>query len=207
MLKKTINHKDLDGNDVETDVYFNLTKAEAIELNIRNDLEVIGRSRNNNEIMDTFKRILEMSYGVRTGSGQFIKEGFKAFAASEAYSELFMEIWTNPDYALEFIRGILPSDMVLEDHGNQSNIPANLANHPSMQGHQKPQSRHEAREQAIGEETGYPRETSNVAANPEFEEFVAWKNSYKGQSQTPPDRVSPPEAPQQVDSPPREDLI
>ena len=58
MHKEIIKHNDLDGKPTETDAYFNLTKAEAIKLNIRNDLELIGRSRNNDEILDTFDRIL-----------------------------------------------------------------------------------------------------------------------------------------------------
>lgn len=183
MLKKTITYKDLDGNQAEEDAYFNLTKAEAIELNIRNDLEVIGRGRNNNEIMDTFKRILSMSYGVRTGNGKFIKEGFPEFAASEAYSELFMEIWTKPEYAIEFIKGILPPDMIEPSTDSQANVPETLKNHPSMQGYK--QSRSESRstdwdrdnpsidfrkpspdrEQTIGEEAGF------AARNPALANF------------------------------------
>lgn len=140
MLKKTIKHNDLDGNPVETDAYFNLTKAECIELNIRNDLEVVGRSRNQNEIMDVFKRIIGMSFGVRTVNGEFIKEGFPAFSASEAYSELFMEIWQNPEYAQEFIRGIMPAGVIELAEGQQetqSDIPEHLRNHPSMQSNLK----------------------------------------------------------------------
>lgn len=222
MLKKTIKYKDLDGNPAEEDAYFNLTKAEAIELNIRNDLEVIGRSKNQNEIMDTFKRILQMSYGVRTGDGKFLKEerDFKTFIASEAYSELFMEIWQNPDYALEFIRGILPAEVVAEmpgqpTQGNQSSIPAHLANHPSMQGHKEqapptpqPQpapSEPQLRAQAYPEQrpTESPQEME-ARLRREIEEQYANQNK----ANTPPESgVTTPEAPQQVVTPPRDELI
>ena len=198
MLKKTIKHLDLDGNPTETDAYFNLTKAEAIELNIRNDLEVIGRSRNNNEIMDTFKRILQMSYGKRTGGGEFIKEGFPAFAASEAYSELFMEIWMNPEYAQEFIKGILPAGILpQEGQGSQADIPARLADHSSMQGYK-------AKTPPSGPSGGSDVPAQTQAEKNDYQEYLAFKASRA--AQTPPDRVSPPEAPQQTNTA-REDLI
>lgn len=229
MLKKTIKFTDLDGNPAEEDAYFNLTKAEAIELNIRNDLEVIGRGRNNNEIMDTFKRILSMSYGVRTGDGKFRKEGFPEFAASEAYSELFMEIWTKPDYAIEFIKSILPPEMIDPTTDSQADIPAGLQKHPSMQGYRQPQSRSEAREQAATQSrstdwdrdnpaeefrkpslenfntTPYPQPPA-MSTKAEYEEFLAYKASREA-SQNAPAPVSPsPETPQQPDSP-RDELI
>lgn len=170
MLKKTIKHDDLDGNPTESVAYFNLTKAEAIEINIRNDLEAIGQSRNNNEIMDTFKRILQASYGKRTGSGEFIKEGFPAFAASEAYSELFMEIWTNPEYAQEFIKGLLPAGISLEEkQTSKSAVPEHLRDHPSMQSHLKPQ---QAQAQARPEA---PVEV--VVPHDDYRAFLAYKAS------------------------------
>lgn len=155
MLKKTIVHKDADGNDVETDAYFNLTKAEALELNIRNDLEVIGRNRNQNETMDAFHRILQMSYGVKTGDGRFIKVNsngaplYYEFKSTEAYSELFMEIFTNAEYATEFVTAILPAEVVAASvpgaaAPSQANVPGHLANHPSMQGYKRPAEREEA---------------------------------------------------------------
>lgn len=145
MLKETIQYTDLDGNPAEEDAYFNLTKAEALELNIRNDLEVIGRSKNTNEIMDTFKRILKASYGKRTTDGKFIKEDrdFAIFAASEAYSVLFLRIFSSEDFASNFIKSILPADLVAATETapapqSQSSVPPTMADHPSMQGHRAP---------------------------------------------------------------------
>lgn len=198
MLKKTLKYTDLDGNPAEEVAYFNLTKAEAIELNIRNDLEVIGNSRDQNLIMDTFKRILEMSYGERNAAGKFSHKGFPEFAASEAYSELFMEIWQNPEYAQEFVLGILPPNIAdpAEVQQSQSNIPAHLADHPSMQSHRAPQQHAPRREE--------PKSPTPTDVGPDYSEFLAWKSAQAGH--TPPERVSPPEAPQQALFP-REDLI
>lgn len=191
MLKKTIQFTDEFGNAAEFDAYFNLTKAECIELNIRNDLEVVGRSRDNNQIMDTFKRLLSLAYGERTGDNKFLKTMpsgqpyFAAFSTTEAYSELFMEIWTNPDYALEFIKSIMPAEVVAEaDLGvanSQSSVPGHMAQHPSMQGHQKPQSgRRVAEEQPkqrelhVGDNGPYVQ-TPAIATDPEYQEFLEQK--------------------------------
>lgn len=201
MLKKTIKHKDVDGNDVETDAYFNLTKAEALEINIRNDLEVIGRNRNNNEIMDAFRRIMSMAYGVKTSDGKFLKVNaqgaplFHEFASTEAYSELFMEIFTDSGKALAFIKGILPAEISEEHFGTgaqsqQADIPAHMAQHPSMQGYKRPESRREAREQ----------EYTRTAADQdlEYQQYLREK-ALRQNGITPSAQVSP-EVPQQDDS-------
>jgi hypothetical protein len=200
MLKKTIKHKDLDGNDVETDAYFNLTKAEAVELNIRNDLEVIGRNRNNNEIMDAFRRVMSMSYGVKTSDGKFIKVNpqgaplFNEFSTGEAYSELFMELFTDSGKALEFIKGILPAEIASEQFGapagsapSQAEVPSHLAGHPSMQGYRQatPSPR------PAPEATITPAQPSAADQDTEYQEWL--KN--RGIS-APPGEVSTPEAPQ-----------
>ena len=183
MLKKTIKHNDLDGNPTETVAYFNLTKAEAIEINIRNDLEAIGQSRNNNEIMDTFKRILQASYGKRTGSGEFIKEGFPAFSASEAYSELFMEIWSKPEYAQEFIQGLLPAGITLEaKQTSQSAVPEHLRDHPSMQSHLKPQQT--PREKLPNFDTTPAVQPPAIATDSEYQAFLAYKAAQEAATTT-----------------------
>jgi hypothetical protein len=131
--------------------------------------------------MDTFKRILSMSYGRRTGGGEFIKEGFPAFAASEAYSELFMEIWHNPDYAQEFIKSILPPDILPEEGSSQADIPAHMANHPSMQGYKAKQETNTqpnvvetpSQTRPYFEAGEAPAQTN--AEKSEYQEFLAFK--------------------------------
>lgn len=202
MLTKTIKHNDLDGNPTETVAYFNLTKAEALILNIRNDLEAIGKSRDNNQIMDTFTRIMQASYGKRTGNGEFVKEGFAAFSASEAYSELFMELFMSANYATEFIKGILPKDISFDEQeqGSKSSIPEHLRSHPSMQSHLQKQSQPPVvvSEQAVSS----PAQTQ-VEKN-DYQEFLAFKAMREGTTPSG-TGVSNPEEPQQDG--PRADLI
>lgn len=126
MLKKTINYVDFNGNPASEDFYFNLTKAEVAEMEVKAStldpsgnvsggmqemLNDIVRSGSGQRIIEVFKEILAMSYGIKSEDGKrFIKspEIFKAFSETAAYSEFFMELLTQPDAAANFIKGVLP---------------------------------------------------------------------------------------------------
>lgn len=117
MLKKTITYVDYDGNSRTEDFYFNLTKAEVIEMEygveggMQKMLERIVAENNTMRLMENFKKIIVKSYGIKSPDGKrFIKneEVLNAFVESEAYSELFVELATNAKVATEFINGILP---------------------------------------------------------------------------------------------------
>lgn len=186
MLIETIQYKDpVDGSDQESTEYFNLTKAECLELNIRNDLEVVGKSKNRNEIMDTFRRILSAAYGVRLSSGAFVKRNeklipyFEEFVTTEAYSELFVKLFSDPEYAQRFITAILPPDLnsAAEQVSQSTGIPAGLQNHPSMQGHQQ-----KRRDLRVGE-NGPAVQPPAIATDQEFEEFLAFKRAKQEREQ------------------------
>lgn len=114
MLAKTLTYKDFNDQEVTDTFYFNLTEAELLELNIRDDLEAVGKSGNANKIMDTFKRILKASYGVRTpGGARFLKtdQDWNEFVSSTAYSDIFIQLVTDAEYAAAFIRELVPADL------------------------------------------------------------------------------------------------
>lgn len=147
MLAKTLTYKDFNGQEVTDSFYFNLTEAELLELNIRDDLEAVGKSGNANKIMDTFKRILKASYGVRTpGGAKFIKtdQDWHEFVSSTAYSDIFIQLVTDADYAAAFIRELVPADLAarVEAKAEQAGMtPSEIAranSEASMQGHLKP---------------------------------------------------------------------
>ena len=61
-----------------------------------------------------FKDIILRSYGEKSPDGRrFIKskEITDAFAQTEAYSDLFMELATDAEAASDFINAIVPQDM------------------------------------------------------------------------------------------------
>jgi len=123
MLKKTIKYTDYDGNEREEDFYFNLSKAELIEMQmgisggLEKKLRKIISSQDIVEIMAIFKEIILKAYGEKSADGKrFIKskELSEAFTQTEAYSELFMQITTDEKLASEFVNGIIPKDIVEE---------------------------------------------------------------------------------------------
>jgi hypothetical protein len=120
MIKKTITFEDLDGNKITEDFYFNLSKAELLELEtstkigFSETLQRLVKEEDNNKIIEYFKKIILLSYGVRSDDGRrFIKsqELRDSFEQTDAYSELFMELATQADAGSAFINGIVPSSI------------------------------------------------------------------------------------------------
>lgn len=120
MLKKTITYKDY--NDVERteDFYFNLSKAEAMEMELSitggltEMIRKIVAAQDTPTIIATFKQIILKAYGEKSADGRrFIKseELSKAFSETEAYSILYMELATDANAAAEFVNGIVPKDV------------------------------------------------------------------------------------------------
>ena len=66
-------------------------------------------------IIKIFKDLILKSYGEKSIDGKrFEKKNgalAEAFAETEAFSELFMELATDADKAAEFVNGIVPADM------------------------------------------------------------------------------------------------
>lgn len=117
MLKKTITYKDYDNNTRTEDFYFNLSKAECMEMELSTTggmqqmIERIISEKDNEKIVKIFKEIILKSYGQKSPDGKhFYKspEISSEFAATEAYSELFMELATDADAAAKFIGAVLP---------------------------------------------------------------------------------------------------
>ena len=124
MLKKVITYTDYDGETRTETHWFNLTKAEILEMEL---LTVGGMEKMIQNIIETqdvpslvklFKTLIDKSYGVKSPDGKrFIKshEALQEFKETEAYSELFMELATDSDAASKFIEGIVPSGIDIND--------------------------------------------------------------------------------------------
>ena len=118
MFKKTIKYTDFDGLERKEDFYFNLTKAELLEMQLsmegglRGYLERIIKTQSQPELVKMFKEIIMRAYGEKSPDGKrFMKsdEIRRNFECTEAYSELFMELATNSDAAAEFVNALLPA--------------------------------------------------------------------------------------------------
>lgn len=123
MFKKKINYTDFDGNSRSETFYFNFTKGELLEMQIGtnggydNYLKRLVESQDQAEITKIFKEIILKAYGIKSDDGKrFIKTDAlrEEFTQTEAYSELFTELATNTESAIEFINGIMPPALMAE---------------------------------------------------------------------------------------------
>lgn len=120
MIKETITYTDYNGVERKEDYYFNLTKAEIMEMEMSTKgglAEMIQRiiaAQDQPAIIKIFKDLIIKSYGVKSADGKrFIKndEVVEEFVQTEAFSQLFMKLATDSDAAAKFVNGIVPADM------------------------------------------------------------------------------------------------
>ena len=99
MLKETIEYTDYNGVVRKEDFRFNLTQAEVVEMEMREEggmvamIQRIVDAKDNKAIMKTFKDLVLKAYGVTSADGRrFIKsdELREEFSQTEAYNILFM---------------------------------------------------------------------------------------------------------------------
>lgn len=131
MLKKTITYTDYNEIAHTETYYFNLSKAECMEMEMSTSgglTEMINKIIETQDvpaIIKIFKDLILKAYGVKSPDGKrFIKseELSTAFAQTEAYSVLFMELATNAEEAAAFVNGIMPS---IDKKSNPVVVPTN----------------------------------------------------------------------------------
>ena len=120
MLKKTITYTDYNGVERKEDFYFNLSKAEIMEMELSTTgglsemIQKVVTSKDTPSIMKIFKELILKAYGEKSADGKrFLKspELSRSFEQTEAYSNLFMELATNAEAAAKFVNEIVPSDI------------------------------------------------------------------------------------------------
>ena len=120
MLKKTITYVDYNGVERTEDFYFNLSKAEVLELEMGTTgglTEMINKivaAQDTPTLIKIFKDLVLKAYGEKSPDGKrFIKsdEIRDAFSQTEAYSNLFMELATDAEAASKFFNGIIPDNV------------------------------------------------------------------------------------------------
>jgi hypothetical protein len=129
MLKKTITYNDFDGNQRTEDFYFNLTKAEVLEMEMGETggleklLRKIVAEQDSKRIIGFFKEFILKAYGEKSPDGKhFVKSEAlsTSFTQTEAYSQLFMLLATDAKAASDFVNSVIPQDMAanVESHTN-----------------------------------------------------------------------------------------
>lgn len=128
MIKKTITYTDYNGIERTENFYFNLSKAEVMEMELSADggmttaIQKIIDAKDVPAIIRVFKDLVLKSYGVKSDDGRrFMKtkpDGSHYaddFKETEAYSQIFMELATDAETASAFINGIIPNTPTSKD--------------------------------------------------------------------------------------------
>lgn len=124
MIKKTIKYTDYNGVEREESFFFNLSKAELMEMEMgtaggmAETIQKIVETQDGPGLVTIFKDLILKAYGEKSADGKrFVKindAGVRlsiAFSQTEAYSKLFMELATDADAASNFVKGIMPADI------------------------------------------------------------------------------------------------
>lgn len=123
MHKVNLTYEDYNGDTVTEDLYFNLTKAELLDMNFEatgglvNYMESIINARDVATLNTLFKNLLLKAYGEKTPDGKhFMKtpEIALKFQCSIPFDILYTRFSTDADAASEFITSIVPKDVVEE---------------------------------------------------------------------------------------------
>lgn len=120
MLAKKIKYTDFDGVERNETFYFNINKAEAIELELEESGGLISllmkmvEAQDVPKIFKLFKKLVGVSIGEKSNDGKYLMKSPEItakFFATNAYETLFMEIMSSPDAAANFVNSIVPQDI------------------------------------------------------------------------------------------------
>lgn len=120
MFKKTVKYTDYNDQERVEDFYFNLTKAEVLEMELSTTgglsamIQGVIDAKDTPQLIKIFKELVLKAYGKKSADGRrFIKspELTEEFAQTEAYSDIFMELATNDEAATAFVQGITPKGL------------------------------------------------------------------------------------------------
>lgn len=119
MVKKTITYTDFNGNKRTEDFYFNLTKAECLEmeLSVNGGLSALmQRLIDSDDIANAIKivkDILFKSYGEKSLDGKYFnksKELSEKFSHTRAYSILYTQLVTDTKAGADFMNAVVDTD-------------------------------------------------------------------------------------------------
>lgn len=128
MYTESRTYTDYAGNQRTETFQFNLTKAEVLEMEMRQSggmeqyIKQIIDAQDTAQIIDVFKKLLLASYGKVSPDGRRFEKSpelTKEFEETEAYSDMFMELATDDEKAAKFVEGILPK--MTEDQKQEAN--------------------------------------------------------------------------------------
>lgn len=131
MLRKKIKYVDFNDVEREEEYYFNISKAELMEMEFGTTggfsemVKRIVETQDQPTLMKIFKDFILKAYGEKSADGKrFMKKDefgrplSANFEQSDAYSVLYMELITDAQAASDFINGVVPADIAKQAAAN-----------------------------------------------------------------------------------------
>jgi len=113
-------YEDFLGNQRKEDFRFNLTKSEILKFyaaengDVRTILIKMLQQQDSSKMMELMGQLIDISYGEISPDGRrFDKspEILNNFKATNAYSDIYTELSTNPEKFKKFLLGIMPKEL------------------------------------------------------------------------------------------------
>lgn len=126
MLSKKIKYTDFNGTKRDETFYFNLSRSELIEMEtsaeggLGNRITKMLEKQDAGDIVKTFQWLIEISYGEVSDDGRVFmkkKDGHKLaelFMQTNAYEELYKEISSSEQAAIDFFNGVIDPSVLKE---------------------------------------------------------------------------------------------
>src|SRR5688572_7129676 len=124
MLTETITFTNFDGKKVTETHYFNLTRAELVKWEMEKAEGVgehflrLSQAGDKVGLGQAFHDFLRRTYGLKSEDGnRHMKSEAIAndFEASAAFDEFYMKLISDDEFALKFIKGVLPQEWVTDE--------------------------------------------------------------------------------------------
>lgn len=120
MIRKEIQYKDLEGNNVVGEFWFHMSVAEMLEMEkeveggMKAVVQKIVDTEDETKVLPLLRDLISRSVGKKSSDGRrFLKtrEDKSDLVDSDAYSKLMIELLTVPNAAVEFFNGVAPKDI------------------------------------------------------------------------------------------------
>lgn len=131
MIKWPITYTNYNGETVTEDYYFNLNKAELIQMQFDANgaystyINRIVEERDFKTLGQEFRKIILGAYGKKSDDGRQFRKSEELrdeFEQSEAYATLYFDLLNDTNKMTQFIQGVLPAE--LKEASRNAMLPA-----------------------------------------------------------------------------------
>lgn len=120
MYKITKTYVDFNGVERTEDNYFNLNKEELMEMEMGTTggyIDMINKiiaANDKASLFAIFKSLVLKSYGEKSIDGKYFLKSDEIrhkFSCTQVYADIFTELATDTEKAIEFVNGIIPANL------------------------------------------------------------------------------------------------